>query len=112
MLGLEITVGNEVTRVDVTNGESWFLVHYMQREGALSAMGRRNVVSGTTDKWWNRLKLTLGDKIKIRFTEIDDETPPLATEKSCGRNPPKSKLEQFHELEKFLELEGIDVTSL
>ncbi len=112
MLGFEITAGNEILNLGVVDCEAWILVNYMPSMGAVAAIGRWDFTAKTLDKWWHCKQMRPGDSLKIRFTEISEETPPVESEvhPSLKRRP--SKLELFKLLERDMKNEGIDISKL
>lgn len=112
MSGFEIATENEVIHLGIMDCEAWVLVDYMPQMGAVAAIGRWDYAAQTLEKWWYCKKMLPGDSLKIKFTGISEDTPPMerTSKPSLKRRP--SKLELFRILERDMKNEGIDVSKL
>ena len=115
MRGFEIIYKDKVIRVSMDGDcQPYVMAHYLTRDGScMAAIGRVNRKSHTAGYWWECKNLVLGDTIKVRLTEFDEETPPVTTTFIGGeRRMPQTKLERFHELVQHMKREGIDISEL
>ena len=64
----------------------------MPSMGAVAAIGRWDCTAKTLDKWWHCKQIRPGDSLKIRFTEISEETPPVESEVHPSLKTPSFKI--------------------
>ena len=109
MLGFEITTEGGETDMAISDCEAWILVDYFPEADVAITLGRWDFSRKALDEWWRFKKIPVGSKIKIRFTEISEETPVVITEFNPELQRRPSKLEMFRQLEQVLKNEGVEL---
>jgi hypothetical protein len=106
MKGFEICYIDKTTKIAIKDG---LIVIDLYNNNS----DRRMYIGGVDYKeckrivWYDNSPIKIGDKFKIKVTEIDDPSAPVEITEDKNIKRPKTKLEFFRELEVELKKQGL-----